>query len=313
MVQANQFCGSPSEDVNAHLQNFLELCETIIIKDVAPDSVKLRLFPFSLSGKAKQWFYQSKEAVDTWNKCATAFLAKFFPMSKTNALRGKISNFQQSSLESIPEAWERLQEYSRACPHHRMEGWLMLQNFYEGLTAMCKGHVDAAAGGAFLSLTITEAIALIEKMVPNQSWGEGRKTQKGMHTVKETDLLAAKIDILINRLEGRATDPATGTVQAIDSHMTCEDCGNVGHMGNNCPETQEDAAFINNGFRQQQGNGWNNQNRPQGNSSFNSGFSSSQPSLKDLVLGQAKINENLVKKLSFNDKMFENINTKLDA
>ena len=53
-----------------------------------------------------------------------------------------------------------------------MEGWLVLQNFYEGLTAMCKGHVDAVAGGAFLSLTITEATALIEKMVANQSCGE---------------------------------------------------------------------------------------------------------------------------------------------
>jgi len=51
MVQANQFCDLPSEDTNAHLQNFLELCETIIIKDVAPESVKLRLFPFSLSGR----------------------------------------------------------------------------------------------------------------------------------------------------------------------------------------------------------------------------------------------------------------------
>jgi len=34
---------------------------------------------------------------------------------------------------------------------------------------MSKGHVDAAAGGAFLSLTINEATALIEKMVANQS------------------------------------------------------------------------------------------------------------------------------------------------
>jgi len=103
--------------------------------------------------------------------------------------------------------------------------------------AMCKGHVDAAAGGAFLSLTITKATALIEKMVANQIWGEGHKTQNGMHTVKETDLLAAKIDILMKRLEGRATDPATSTIQAIDSHMMCEDCGNVAHIGNNCPET----------------------------------------------------------------------------
>jgi len=66
------------------------------------------LFPLSLSGKAKQWFYQSKEAVNKWDKCSAAFLTKFVPMSKTNALRGKISNFQQTSLESIPESWERL-------------------------------------------------------------------------------------------------------------------------------------------------------------------------------------------------------------
>jgi len=50
-----------------------------------------------------------------------AFLSKFFPVSTTSTLRGKISNFQQYSLESIPEAWERLQEYIRACPHHGME------------------------------------------------------------------------------------------------------------------------------------------------------------------------------------------------
>jgi hypothetical protein len=53
MVQANQFYGLPSEDANAHLQHFLKLCDTIIIKDVAPASIELRLFPFSLVGKAK--------------------------------------------------------------------------------------------------------------------------------------------------------------------------------------------------------------------------------------------------------------------
>jgi hypothetical protein len=34
--------------------------------------------------------------------------------------------------------------------------------------------------------------------------------------------------------------------------------------------------------------------------------------LTDLVLGQAKINENITKKLMSNDKMFENINSKLE-
>jgi hypothetical protein len=40
---------------------------------------------------------------------------------------------------------------------------------------MSKGHVDAAVGGAFLSLTANAAKALIEKMVANQSWGEEHK------------------------------------------------------------------------------------------------------------------------------------------
>ena len=109
MVQASLFCGKPNEDTNAHLQNFLELCKTVTIQGITADAIRLRLFPFSLLGKAKQWFYQNKEAVSTWDKCSTAFLAKFFSLDKTNALRrGRISSFQQTRMESIPEAWEKL-------------------------------------------------------------------------------------------------------------------------------------------------------------------------------------------------------------
>ena len=86
MVQASPLCGKPNEDANTHLQNFLELCKTVTIWGVTADSIRLCLFPFSLMGKAKQWFCQNKEAISTWDKCSTAFLAKFFPLGKTNAL-----------------------------------------------------------------------------------------------------------------------------------------------------------------------------------------------------------------------------------
>ena len=92
MVQASQFCGKRNEDANAYLQNFLELCDTIVIRGVAADAIKLRLFPFSLLRNVKHWFYKEKD-IDTWAKCSKAFLAKFFPLGKTNALRGKISSF----------------------------------------------------------------------------------------------------------------------------------------------------------------------------------------------------------------------------
>ena len=65
MVQARQFCGKAHEDASAHLQHFLEICSTFTIKGVTKDAILLLLFPFSLLGKAKQWFYANKDSINT--------------------------------------------------------------------------------------------------------------------------------------------------------------------------------------------------------------------------------------------------------
>ena len=49
------------------------------------------------------------------------------------------------------------------------------------------------------------------------------------------------------------------------------------------------------------------------NSSFNSNFNSNQPPLRQLILGQAKINENINKKILANDKTLESLNVKLET
>jgi hypothetical protein len=81
-----------------------------------------------------------------------------------------------------------------------------------------------------------------------------------MHTVKEVDMLATKIDLLMKRLDDRVAkkEAMKSTVQAVDSHMTCEVCGEVKHSGNDYPKTHEEVSYINNGFRQGNNNGWNN-------------------------------------------------------
>ena len=67
-------------------------------------------------------------------------------------------------MEFIQKAWERLQEYILACPHHGMDEWLVLQSFYNGLTMTFRANIDAVAGGAFLDLTLAKAKELVEKM-----------------------------------------------------------------------------------------------------------------------------------------------------
>ena len=131
-----------------------------------------------------------------------------------------------------------------------------MQTFYHGLTNSTHETMDAVAGGAFLSLTIPAATALMEKMASNKSWNEERiQTRKrggGMHQLKEVDMLSTKMDLLLKRLEDQANEKQE-VMHIHDSHMTCEECGNTGHSGNNCPETHEDVNFINN----------NNNYRPQ--------------------------------------------------
>ena len=56
MVQASPFCGKANENASAHLQQFLELCSTFVIKSVSQDAIRLCLFLFSLLGERSNDF-----------------------------------------------------------------------------------------------------------------------------------------------------------------------------------------------------------------------------------------------------------------
>ncbi|GKV48968.1 hypothetical protein SLEP1_g55742 [Rubroshorea leprosula] len=70
-----QFCGLPSDDLNAHITHFLEICDTFQYNGVFDDVVRLRLFPFSLRDKAKSWLSSLPVgSITTWNMMAQKFL-----------------------------------------------------------------------------------------------------------------------------------------------------------------------------------------------------------------------------------------------
>jgi len=130
-----------------------------------------------------------------------------------------------------------------------MENWLLMQKFYHGLSNSTRETMDAPAGGAFLSLTISQAIALVEKMASNQGWSDERtqtcKRGGGMHQLREVDMLAAKMDLPIKRLDERTVEKKE-VMHIHDSGMTCEECGETRHSGTNCPKLKENVNYINN-------------------------------------------------------------------
>jgi hypothetical protein len=140
--------------------------------------------------------------------------------------------------ETITEAWERLQDYISACPYHGIEEWFIIQSFYYGLIRSAQEHIDAAARGSFFALSIEEARKLVEKMDSNQSWDEERtqtRTRK-VHQLEDVDMLTVKIDLLKKMLENSGLDH----IKMVDARVTCEECGEMGHMGINCPTVPQD-------------------------------------------------------------------------
>jgi hypothetical protein len=63
-----------------------------------------------------------------------------------------------------------------------------------------------------------------------------------LFSCSEVDMLTTKIGLLMKKLE----DPDLDHLKMIDSHMTCEKCGETCHMGINFPTVCQDVNFIEN-------------------------------------------------------------------
>ena len=76
-----QFCELPSEDPNAHITNFLRICDTFKHNGVTYDVI--RLFCFPLKDKAKSWLISlPTTSITTWDALAHKFLANIFHLQK---------------------------------------------------------------------------------------------------------------------------------------------------------------------------------------------------------------------------------------
>jgi hypothetical protein len=67
-------------------------------------------------------------------------------------------------------------------------------------------------------------------------------------------MLHAMMNQLMKRMDALTSEKASMAIntQAMDARMTCEVCGDTGHLGNFCPTTQEDVMYMNdnnNGYR----------------------------------------------------------------
>ena len=68
------FGGNAYEDPYNHIQNVVEVCSLFTNKDMSQESVRLRLFPFSLIGEGTKWSNDlPMNSFTTWDDLVEAF------------------------------------------------------------------------------------------------------------------------------------------------------------------------------------------------------------------------------------------------
>ena len=288
------FHGLDREDPYMHVKEFLDICSTFKFQNFSDESVRLRLFPFSLKDKAKGWLNsQPPGSITSWDELVRKFLSKFFPMSRTNSLRRNISDFRQKDDEQFYESWERFKDLILRCPHHGFETWRLVQYFYNGLTQSNRHMIESMKGGAFLSLRDDEAYEFLENLSENsQQWDFSNQYDRqvkepkrgGMYEVRSGSDLEIKIESLSRKVEALALDKTMSSVNQVQSEG-CSLCASPMHSAQTCPsmcgysESHPEQINALNNFRKPFGTAFSEPYNPNWRNHPNFSWRTTQPQL----------------------------------
>ncbi|GJR53508.1 reverse transcriptase domain-containing protein [Tanacetum coccineum] len=86
-------------DPHKYIAEFIKICEMFRYTNTNADSIKLKLFPSSLSEEAKFWYNElSLGVITTWEEMRRAFVSRFFPPVMFDRLMGEIRDIKAKPI-----------------------------------------------------------------------------------------------------------------------------------------------------------------------------------------------------------------------
>jgi hypothetical protein len=102
MIQSQPFLGKKDKNPYLQIQEFELTCDCLRIEGMSDETLRWKLFPFPLKGRAKQWYARTigKKQGD-WGSLRSTFCIDFYPISKVADLRVEVLTFKQKENESL--------------------------------------------------------------------------------------------------------------------------------------------------------------------------------------------------------------------
>jgi hypothetical protein len=95
LIREQSFSGEDDENPYSHLWEFGQTCACLHITDISDETLRWKLFPFSLTGRAEQWYSQTERSMKgDWEMLCSKFCLSFFPISRVVSLRKKVLSFK---------------------------------------------------------------------------------------------------------------------------------------------------------------------------------------------------------------------------
>jgi hypothetical protein len=171
LVQENSFSGRDCENLYHHLRKFEQVCSSLKISYMTHETLKWKLFPFSLSEEARQWCIHVVGCVNgSWIELQNRFCSAFFLLSRICALRTEVLTFHQNDKELISVAWAQFNLLVQSGLNLSLPEHLLLQHFYAGLDKGYAHHLDLTSGGSFAYLTPSEGREVLNRILDGTSF-----------------------------------------------------------------------------------------------------------------------------------------------
>nr|GFA70870.1 hypothetical protein [Tanacetum cinerariifolium] len=173
MMTSDQFFGLEKDNPHDHIRWFSKITSTIKYKDVPNSTIKLMLFPFSLTGATRRWLEKEpSRSILTWEDLFSKFINQFFPPLERQIFKMKFLNFNNGLMNHFMR--------------HGIDtkiSFHQLDTFYNALNPADQDSLNFVAGGNLLERRTQDVLTIIE----NKSKVRNSQNKSIVSQVKSSD------------------------------------------------------------------------------------------------------------------------------